>query len=500
MTNGYKALIVALAALMLGAGTAGAQASCSISTDSPGDLKNASNDLLKLEVGIGRNDQRKVLQDVVKKLTEKPAKFESNPLGRDLVLGRALADFAAMTDQPPVAQRGTLGFTTEPQATIDIVATADSLFDLVEQQQGCADETTPARQRVWQPLVNRAGQLLNADQLDSAEVLLRRANVIYDGLPYAEYYLAGIAQRRNDDSAAIAHFAEALKHATKEQAAKDSNVAQIRATALYSLAISRVQAAQQDSGAARQEEMKEALKALQEFLAEFPQSEYTARAKGILPSLLAATGDTAAVTSMWQRMADEPAEYSDMQLFQAGTDAFEINKQLAARLLEAGLKKNPYYRPALYNAVNTYYVARDFDKMKEYGERLVNVDPNSSDNLQLLAVAYDQLSQKAGPGAKKALHDSAAALVDRADALPAVVDVSEFDHDGQAVVLAGAVENKKKQAQEVTLRIDFLDNTGQVVTHRDETVALPASGSKAFTIRVDDGQQIAAYRFAPLTS
>ncbi|HET7584624.1 MAG TPA: hypothetical protein VFK13_06935 [Gemmatimonadaceae bacterium] len=499
MTKGYRALLLALATSLVATGAVRAQSECSIDLEHPSDLKNADKSMTLIDAGISRDNPRKQLQDIVKKLTEKPAKFADNPVGHDFVLGTALAHFAALPDQAPVAKRRDLGFVSEPEATVDILVAADSLLDRVDQQAGCAEQTATPRQRAWQPLVNRAAQLINADQLDSAQVLLQRANVIFDGLPYAYYYLAAIAQRQENDSAAAANFSLALDRATQEKAAQDSNVAQIREVAMYSLGVMTVQQAQKETGAAQQAGMKRGLQLLQAFVQEFPQSESAPRAKAIIPSLMVASGDTAAASQLQNDMVEHPENYNALQLFQAGTDAFSTDKALAARLLEAGLQKNPYYRPGLFNAVNTYYAARDFEKMAKVAERLVQVDPNNTDNIDLLAVAYDQLSQKTTDATqKKALHDSAAVLAHRAEVLPIVVEINEFQREGTAQVFAGSIQNKSKTAQQVTLRVDFLDESGKVVSHRDETVALPANGAQAFTIRVDDAPDIAAYRYAPL--
>ena len=71
------------------------------------------------------------LKDVVK-LVETPEKSGDEPVARAYVLGEALSLWLNQPGIGATARRGDLGFTTNPDATIDLVGALDSAFKIVE--------------------------------------------------------------------------------------------------------------------------------------------------------------------------------------------------------------------------------------------------------------------------------------------------------------------------------------------------------------------------------
>ena len=154
-------------------------AACTIDYGKPGQVKDANKAVETSEV-IGKpEDKRKAFIRAVTLLTKEPEKVRVNQNAANMVLGRALIDIAQLPDMPAKVRRGDIGFTMDPDATIDLLATADSLLDTVESQMpACKAETEGWRRGPYSTLVNDAVNLYNAQQIDSAEVIVRRSLMI----------------------------------------------------------------------------------------------------------------------------------------------------------------------------------------------------------------------------------------------------------------------------------------------------------------------------------
>src|SRR3712207_2885675 len=151
-TTSLSTLLVAALASLSGAQGAqpAGQRACQIDENS-GQLGKA---LLSISLAQSNQSSQKWpdaathLRNAVKAL-EKPDK--KNEVGRSLVMGKALALWLNQPDVGLTPTRGTLGFTTSPDAPIDLVGAVDSSFALVEAASpGCDSETAPWRaQKPW---------------------------------------------------------------------------------------------------------------------------------------------------------------------------------------------------------------------------------------------------------------------------------------------------------------------------------------------------------------
>jgi hypothetical protein len=473
-------------------GVAGAQDNCAIDQGKPSEVKKAAEALARAQLPIGSpEDKRKQLRSAVQTLTDNPEKID-NAAGRNLVLGQALSVWLQQPDVGVVAKRGDVGYKANPDATIDLAAAADSAFDAVEAgNPGCAAAVAEYRREPWAKLVNTAAEKANNKQLDSAEFYANRAVTVYDKGPHAYNILAVVASQRDDAPAAMAALRKTI-----ETSGSDTANAELRRSSLVSLAALTQRQAQSATGAEQQALNKEAAGLYQEYLKEVPDD---VEVKSALANALSASGDTAAAASMYSQMLADPSKYTDLQLFEAGTNAANAERrQDAVKLFEAGLQKNPYYRDALYNLSATYFALEDADKMIPVAQRLVQVDPSNPDNWRLYAGAYQLKQQKAKGAAKKAATDSLLALVKKSESIPARVVVNRFGHDGKQHVIGGSVENLSAKAGTYELKIEFLDRGGNVVATETASVGpIQPKASQPFTINVaKDG--IVAYRYAPL--
>ena len=134
--------------------------------------------------------------------------------------------------------------------------------------------------------------------------------------------------------------------------------------------------------------------------------------------------------------------------------------------------------------------------MLPVARKLVDVDPNNPDNWQLLAIAHEGLSKKAAsPKERRAHMDSVRTSLATSNNLPVRVSFSQFERSDSTHTLAGTVENVSGKNKDYTLKFEFLDRQGNVVTTQETQVSVPAKGKKDFSLKVtQDG--VAAFRYA----
>jgi tetratricopeptide (TPR) repeat protein len=189
-----------------------------------------------------------------------------------------------------------------------------------------------------------------------------------------------------------------------------------------------------------------------------------------------------------------------MQLFEAGVNAARAERSKeAAALFEAGLKKNPFYRDGLFNLAVTYLSSNQLDKLPPILDRLVSVDPNNPENYRVFVNYYqDKVKMEKNTVAKKALSDSVLKYYKLFSEPAAKVTFNLFSHDGAKHTLAGAIENLSPAAKTYTLKVDFLDNTGNSLASQEATVgAVDPKASKPFRITVEK-EGVVAFKYAPI--
>jgi tetratricopeptide (TPR) repeat protein len=485
---------------------------CGIEYGKPGQVKDANKAVETSEV-IGKpEDKRKAFMRAVTLLTKEPEKVRSNQVAVNMVLGRALIDLAGLPDMPPTVRRGDIGFTMDPDATIDLLATADSLLDSVESTMpACKAETEAWRRGPYSILVNDAVNAYNAQQIDSADVLVKRALMIYDGYPVAYFgynILGNIQQAKDDMPGAIASFrkvAELMKD--------DTSLVADRKTTILLVAQLMIDEGEKAEGAARTTAMNDVVAYLEAYLEEFPGD---VKAQAAIATAQLKSGDVAAARRLFDEMLANPDKYTDLNLLEAGVGAARAEQNaMAAQLFEAALKKNPYSRDGLFNLATVYSDTslQKIDSMPAVLKRLNAVDPENPDNAQLAALYWQARARVLrAPAEGKDLPDPAAVAFKEAnDSLlfyyekfqnaKAKVTFNLFSHDEGRHVLAGSIENRGDEETNYTLKFEFLDVTGNVLDTRDVSVeGVRGKGSKAFRVELTDKPGVAAFRYAPFPS
>lgn len=510
-----NAALAPLALALVAVGTAGAQQKCEINTNKPSQVQSAQLALTKAEFGKAEQNTEQV-RGAVKSLTENPDKI-NNPVGRSYVLSQALVWWMTKGNAAPIAKRGDLGYATDPTGTIDIAAALDTAFRAIEAgAPTCASEVEQLRRNAWVPVITAAGNYINANKLDSAKAAMSRAQLLLPNSPITTYYSGVVAQNSQDPAAAASWYKKTADLITPEVLARDTSLAGVRAGAIYSGAYMALVEAEKAPEAEKKAKMSAAAAGFQTYLKEFPNGENVAQARTGLARAAQSAGDTAAVAGLYSEMLASPAKFTDMQLFEGGAAAFNADRrQDAAKLFEAGLEKNPYYRDGLYNLTNTYLALKD-PRMLEVARRLVAVDPSNPENWRLLAAAhqlpakkieeeYKTVSKDPKKSARaaelraqmKAVNDSVLKYYTQFEKAPARVTFNLFSHDGAKHALGGTIENLTDKPASYTMKVEFLDAKGSVVSTGEAKVDAAAKETKPFRVETS-GDGIVAFRYAPL--
>jgi tetratricopeptide (TPR) repeat protein len=493
MMDRTRILHVALAVSLLPAiaGAQAAAAKCEIDDGKPKQLKDARDALVTSGLITKPEDKKKQLLKAVGLVTSPQA--NANPVGRNWLLGRALVTFASSPDQPNVTTKGAVGYAGNPQESIDLLLAADSAFDVVEQAMPqCEVETEQYRRILYVPLVNAAVNLYNAKQVDSAVATAKTALIIYPKSPVAYNVIGNAMQGKEDIPGAVNAFKQMLTAIGSDTAYADEkkqvmmNIAQLLAAS-----------AETAEGAKKVELAKEAAVAYQAYLKDYPGD---GGAQSGLARVQIMAGDSASANKIYADMLSAPDQYSDMQLFEAGVNAARAEKSKeSAQLFEAGLKKNPFYRDALFNVSVTYLQSGQLDKMPPILERLVTVDPNNPENYRVFVNYYQEKAKtEKVAAAKKVLNDSVLKYFKLFSEPTAKVTFNLFSHDGAKHTLGGTIENLSPAAKTYTLKVDFLDNSGNTVATQEATVgAVDPKTSKPFRIAIEK-EGVVAFKYAPV--
>jgi len=510
---------------------------CELDEGSPNQVARAVLDIQLAQSATKPQDAAPKLRDAVKLLSEADPK--RNPVGTSFVRGKTLVLW--MT-QPTIvngmASRGSLGFTTDTAAKYDVIAGIDSAFTVVETSNPeCVTQTAAYRQQKgWVDLINRSLEFSNAGNTDSAVILAKRSLQLSKSAPYAYVVLAQAAQKGNQPKDAISNFKQAIA------LAKDTSMADNRRSWLNTLGVYASELAEEAQGADKQAYVAEAKSAFDQ-LAKDPGTKFADVARSGQARVAQLSGDTTAIKASYADQLANPGAFSYNSLMMAAVTAAKTNQAKdAIKLFEAARKVNPYHRDVLYNLARLYLLDSAYAQAIPVSRELVSVDPSNPDNYQLLAIGYAAIQKNYGTKqkeleararalgqrantaktqvAKNAAIDSAARLdkqikaytdtskvfVDSAlkyqtamTSLPAKVVFNEFSPTDAKTTIGGSVQNLGDAAKTFTLKIDFLDKTGNTVSSQTVQIGpIDPKGGKQFKAEAT-GAGIVAFKYAPLT-
>jgi tetratricopeptide (TPR) repeat protein len=359
---------------------------------------------------------------------------------------------------------------------------ADSAFRRAEAvaDADCRREIGRRRRNEYVPLQNAAVEMIQAGNQDSALALFRQGLVIYRDDPGAYINMAGIFSQRNANDSAVHYYRLAAR------TGDDPRHNDLRKTALINAArtLHRVQRYPDAEGIYR------------EYVGRYPNDM---EARTNLAGVLTAQGKHGEAAEIYNQLLANADSIDSFALFETGVALFRQAQQdstqrqrkyeLAAQAFEAGLRKNPYYRDAIYNLANTYVAANDTARALPAARRLVAVDPMNRSALRLLAAGY----QRALVGARvqdsllrsrrdttanrfrriaMAYQDSTVRALQHHDSLAWEFSVLRFDARDSTASIRGAIQNLQDREQGgFRLTIEFVNAAGEALAR--EVVEVP---------------------------
>ncbi len=447
--------VLAAGALMLASSTLGAQAapaakpSCDVGETAKGNAARAT-----LSVNLAREASSPAvaatnLKNAVK-LTDHVEKGD-DPVTNAYVLGTALSLWGNQPGIGLTPKRGALGFNTDPEGTLDLPTTLDSLFKIVEASKPiCSDYTAywRAGQKFYLDVVNGAINALNADKLDSAEYYATQANKLYALSPYGTMVIGSVAQKKGNMARAIEYWTIAA-----EVAAKDSGYRDVRRQMLANVGNTLMDQANAATGAEKVAVARKAAAVYEQLIAvPGTKGSYLGGGRQQLQTALMLAGDTAGAAKTWQPLIANPSAYEYTDLLNSAVNAARANKtEDAGKLFEATLTQNPNNRDALFNVAVTYLTMEQNDRVGPIVTRLVAVDPGNPENYNLAARAYLALAKAAEKAkqtaAARAYNDTTLSWYNRGNKLPVEITFSEFSPTDKQVIIGGSVMDRRDKTE-----------------------------------------------------
>jgi tetratricopeptide (TPR) repeat protein len=396
-----------------------------------------------------------------------------------------------------VSPRGVLGLTSNPTGIVDLFASADSAFTVVERAKPeCAALIRQWRQqKPWLNMLNSAINALNAGQLDSAEVFAKRSLLLDRHAPYAYSVLGSIAVQRKDLATASDYWNKALAAATKDTLYND-----VRVKTMFDIASAMTERANAATGPDKRTLARNAIKTWQDYLAVATSDYLIADAIDRLEQLYRAAGDSASVSTLYAPILANPSKYGELSLVHAGVVATRAGRAAdAAKLFEASLAVNPYSRDALNNLAASYIQLQQYQSAFPLIDRLVALDPSNPDNVLLYAFGYQGL-YKATKDKKilKTYTDSLIYFNARSENMPVRLAITEFSRGDNQTTLGGTIENRSAAAKTYVLSVDFLDKSGAAIATQDVSVQVAPKATGKFRVTVPKGG-VYGFRYKPLS-
>jgi tetratricopeptide (TPR) repeat protein len=471
-----------------------AAAACDPTANTRGDIAKAQFSMTRAISAGDKGNPTRDLQEVLR-LADNGT---DNPTARNYLRGEAYILLLSQPNAPAVVQRSTLGLTSNPTGTIDLVVAADSAFSIVEKAMPeCATNITQWRQqKPWLNTLNAAIGALNSGQLDSAEMLAKRSLVLDRHAPYGYSVLGSVAQNRKNWPAANDYWKQTLA-----AAGTDSVYADVRTKTLYEIASAASDAAEGQSGAAKRAAAKEAIKPWQDYIAVANNDLLLADAIDQASRMYVEAGDSASVPTLYAPLVANSGKYGEISLVHAGVVATRNGRQAdAIKLFDAALAQNPYSRDAINNLAATYIQNNEFPKAFPLIDKLVAIDPSNPDNPLLYAFAYQGLYKGTkDKKLQKMYTDSLVYFNAKSENAPVKLVVTEFTRRPDQTLLGGTITNLGTTPKTYTVNVELLDKAGTVIGTETTTVG-PVAPKKAGAFKITSAKGGAyGYRYKPLT-
>ena len=462
-----------------------------INADSPFQLKGASTYIVFIANPKKEDETKRHMKSAIGLLTTDADKIK-NETGRQYLLLRLYNAYLG-TGARFVAKRGDLGYTTNPGGTENLLMAIDTAVTYLEATvPTCKAVFKPYRDKYFGEFLNKAIAAMKANNMDSTKFYVNMAQSLSPNDPRTWNVLTAVYNTENKSDSAVYTMNKVI-----ELSGTDPLYKAVRQQARYNIAVLTLNDADALQGDAKTAGLAKAKALLEAYLKDSPDDT---NAKQALARTLTASGDTAAISSIFADMVDHPEKFTSIQLFEAASNASNARRDAdAVKLFNNGLASNPYHRDALSNLAKIYFSTNNGDQMLATVRRLMALDPNNAEVVQLAAGAWQVKSRAEKDAAKrKPMTDSIIYWLGRRDKLDPRVNVVSAVSSTKGYTVKGNVENASSASVSYTLKFQFLDKDGKAVATKDVTVGPVAAGANASFTATVEAPGIIAYKYAPI--
>jgi len=206
-----------------------------------------------------------------------------------------------------------------------------------------------------------------------------------------------------------------------------------------------------------------------------------------LASIYAQAGRRAEAGAVFEALLMQGAELSRAELYDLG-QRLVLAKMYgpATKAYTLLLQRNPYYRDALADLVNTFVANKDTANALATGRRLLAIDPLNKTALRLIAQSWELRGQR----------DSAQYYATLADTLSVDISIASLLADSSGVTVTGVASNLgNTAAKPLAITVELLDAQGEV--RGSQAVQIPglaAGGTQQFEVK-GSGAGIVGWRY-----
>lgn len=406
---------------------------------------------------------------------------ESDPAARQQLFTDALRTLNEALDRGEVENAAVWYFLGRTYLELDDAIGMDSAFArTVRLQPDCEEDAVYYRDLMWVPMFNSAVDSMQAGAFEEAKILFRNAGTLKPSDNISFYYLAGIFYNEGETDSALTYFKKVadIEPTTEQREEYLADAIDLIANLHHVLM-------EWDSSIVWNERRRELQPDDPEVLT-------------VLAQAYSETGNDDRAAELYNAVFSHAANLTYSRLFDVGEQLYLAEQfALSAQALELGVEKNPYNRQGFYGLVISYRSIAEDDRaseserseaagrMTDAATRLVDVDPLSSEALNLLAEAYRM----------QMLDADADRVVARMNDLTFEIEVffAESANDGYQV--QGRFRNMRDGLTNVpTITFEFLDASGNVVDSATAGGESVAAGD-ALNFAVVGQGDIIAYRY-----
>lgn len=481
-------------------------AECSVNLFAPQNLATVSIELQRAAQYLTdeaatdqqREDAVNILREAGRDLSNE-RRYRANPVGRAFALGQMYILWMHTSDELRTMSERDLGLSRNADAQVELLPTADSLFDLVEAEgPACAELTYAWRvSRPWNYRVTTAYRLIGEGNLEEAERLLNESMLLDANSPFTYNAFAQIEAQRENIPAMLEQLGKAI-----ELSQQDTSLAETtRQMRVQYASVLQGYAGGLTDTAERNRELRRAAELFLELGLESPNDPNGPAFLSQVLDVGMMMQDTALVSRVLNTLLASPGAFPDLSLLLgAETARMTTRNDDAIALYRGVLAKNPYVRDANYFLAYLLLEKKEAAEALPLTEKLIELDPSNPDNYLMRSIALREVANtETNAQQKRQLTQRADSVGQREATMRHKVTVTVFERRANGATLQGTIENRSQAARTYTLEVQFIDAEGNVLDTQSVTTESVAPNAFAeFTVR-SSVEGIGAWKYKPLT-